>query len=353
MQYTRIFIEPPDNFVLDVQPWEASWFFKGHSRAQVEEVFQTAGLTPAQLRTIRAADWVESADGIRIAPGKEFILGLNRKARGKIYNLLGEFPENPAQYISHRYKSDTPEEWFHDSGLRPETQEIITRLVYKRGNFWAFSDFMLVVPDLDQDERMRLCKTLSRRSTLLLSLRVDQNSDIDGLARYWGRGGRSKDVGTLLSAVARQPNGGWIDIIHLLPPNARAWLYTYPRPTPAGQSLKRDCHWTSLNFFCEEPNDRFAQDVNVATTEIAEHYRQVGDHPLMGDIVGFVNTRSSMVHSCVYVAAGIVFTKNGDGWDTPWTLALLDDVFSFYCATAHEPLSVVLFRPIHLTESSP
>jgi len=352
LQYRHIFIEPPDNFILDVQPWEASWFFKGYSRAQVEDVFRTAGLTKAQLQAVTATDWVESAEGITVAPGEELVLGLNREARAKIYNLLGEFQENPPQYVAHRYKANAPDEWFHDSGLRPETQEQVTRLLYRRGNYWVFSDFMALVPFLtDEGERIRLCKTLSRRSTLLLSLHVNRHSDITGLTQCWGRGGRAKDVGTLLSSVARRPDGGDIDIIHLLPRADRALLYTYPQPTLTEKDLRRDCHWTSLNFFRWEANDAFATDEKAVMTAFAENYRQIESAPLPGDIVGFVNPQSSMVHSCVYVAEDIVFTKNGNGWDTPWTLALLPDVFSLYYATTREPLSVVLFRAIDEPES--
>ena len=352
LEYMRIFIEPPDNFILDVPPWEASWFFKGYTRTQVEEVFRTAGLTEAQLQAIMTADWTESAEGITVVPGRDLVLGLSREARGKIYNLLGEFPENPPQYITHRYKADSPDEWFHDSGLRPETQELVTRLLYKRGNFWAFSDFVLVASGLSEDERIRLCKTLSRRSTLLLNLRIDRNSDIAGLTRYWGRGGRAKDVGALLSSVARRPNGGVIDIVHLLPRTARTLLYTYPRSTPADEELNRDCHWTSLNFFRWDQRDEFATDETIIRNAFAENYRQTDGEPLLGDVVGLVNSQTSMVHSCVYVAEDIVFTKNGNGWDTPWTLALLEDVLSLYNATTRENLSVVVFRAVDQAELS-
>jgi hypothetical protein len=48
------------------------------------------------------------------------------------------------------------------------------------------------------------------------------------------------------------------------------------------------------------------------------------------------------VHSCVYLAADLVFTKNGQAPTVPWTLSTLADLLAFY--PAHPPLDVRIFR---------
>jgi hypothetical protein len=265
-------------------------------------------------------------------------------ARALIYNTLGAFPENPPQFVSHRYRAGDPEEWFADSGLRPDTQHLITRMIYRRGNYLAFSDLLAVAARLpDAAERWRLCKTLSRRSTLFVSLHLDAESDLPALTRYWGRGGRAKDVGALLASVAQQPGGSVLDIAHLLPRGVRSLLYTFPRPLEQAAGRVRDCHWTSLSFFQWTPDDRFLDGQEVARA-FAEDYQVVEGPPVLGDIVGLVGPDRGMVHSCVYVAADIVFTKNGNSWDMPWVLSTLEDVQSLYAATAQTPLSTVFLR---------
>jgi hypothetical protein len=346
LEYTRIFIEPPDGFVVGAIETQASWFFKGYSREQVEALFQSAGLAPEQLQALMAARWTNSADGgVTVMPGNDVILGLSPEARGKIYNILGAYSENPAQFNTYRYLANHVDEWFFDSGLRPELVKLLTSLVYRRGNFWAFSDFGAVASQLvDDKEEVRLCKTLARRSTMFISLCLSPDSDINSLADYWGQGGRSKDVLTLLTSLKRQKDGASIDIVHLLPRLARTLLYTYPWPAADSAEPQPDCHWTSLNFFRRVPNNAFAgtEAVNEA---FAKEYRPVNGEPMLGDIVGFVTSDQKMVHSCVYVADDIVFTKNGVSWDMPWILVRLEDLISLYAATT--PIGIVRFRAVN------
>jgi hypothetical protein len=65
-----------------------------------------------------------------------------------------------------------------------------------------------------------LIKTLARKSTLMVKLRINANTDIDMLDTYWGRGQRAKDIKPLLQSLVREGNGTTIDIIHLLPARA-------------------------------------------------------------------------------------------------------------------------------------
>ncbi|MFN5737742.1 MAG: hypothetical protein ACK47H_04085 [Akkermansiaceae bacterium] len=43
-----------------------------------------------------------------------------------------------------------------------------------------------------------------------------------------------------------------------------------------------------------------------------------------GDILMFTPDNSSVIHSCVYIAADMVFTKNGMGTHQPWTISEQD-----------------------------
>src|SRR5690606_38074055 len=109
------------------------------------------------------------------------------------------------------------------------------------------------------EESTRLLKTLARKSTLMLKLRITPDTDIEALERYWSFPG-SKDIVPLLTSLKQRGTSTTLDIVHLLPRFARARLYSYPSPDEPGSMSYMDCHWTVLNFFNQEPDPRY-QDI--------------------------------------------------------------------------------------------
>ena len=170
-------------------------------------------------------------------------------------------------------------------------------------------------------------KLLTRTKTILLKLEVDDVSDIPALANYWSGPFNLKDFQPLLESLKRENNNTRLDIIHLLPPVARQIAYTYPLADGAGE--KRDCHWTVMNFFEESKNDRFL-DHREITKEIGENYVNAEKPEKFGDILMFTPDGINVPHSCVYIAADMVFTKNGMGVHAPWIITTLEDVTSTY-----------------------
>lgn len=130
-----------------------------------------------------------------------------------------------------------------------------------------------------------------------------------------------------------------MDIIHLLPPVPRGLLYCYP--TPNGRNELRDCHWTCLNFFEEQPNDAFL-DVKLVARKLQDAYETVPEATRLGDVLLFTLDGSNIIHSCVYVADDVVFTKNGANVMQPWTLMRRSEVIS--CYPTDPPLNVVVKR---------
>ena len=103
--------------------------------------------------------------------------------------------------------------------------------------------------------------------------------------------------------------------------------------------MNRDCHWTSFNFFSNEADDRFCNDAEVVRT-LNEDYERIFSNLQLGDLVMyFVGDRT--IHSCVYLADDIVFTKNGNTSSRPWMFMHLDNMKSYY-PTAQAAGSAVL-----------
>lgn len=341
LEYTRILIEPPEEFIpakFDTSK-EIRWFFKGYTREAVQQLWQSAGLTSLGDHVIANG---RDADGVYLRPSKEFILGMSAEARARIYTTLAEWPENMAQKEPYRFRADAADEWFADSGLSDQTMALVKRLLYQRGTSLCFSDEDTLSPMLSSPaEQKKLRKTLARKSTLLLKLRVSPESDIDALSQYWGKGNRSKDVKPLLQSLSLHHQGVKLDVAHLLPRNARMLLYTYPFPNSTPGAAAPDCHWTSLNFLNLETENRFL-DPDVVRKTLETDYYPVPGERTFGDLLLFFRPDGTHAHSCVYIADDIVFTKNGSWFAMPWILMTLSDVQAFY--PSEPPMDIVTFR---------
>jgi hypothetical protein len=92
--------------------------------------------------------------------------------------------------------------------------------------------------------------------------------------------------------------------------------------------LERDCHWTSFNFFNQTPDDRFAVKGDLSDI-VAAQYEFVKAPTRLGDIILFFYG-DKLIHSCVYIAADVVFTKNGVGVGIPFIVEKMDNVVSYY-----------------------
>lgn len=342
LYYTRILIEPPEEQVVANFPKvdHVTWFFKGYDGAKFNALWTKAALAPAELAVVNdPGRWTIEGEVAKFAAPEGFVLGLNESARTAIYSALSYFPENGAQNEPYRFRADQEADWFANSGLQPETIRAVRKYFYHRGTSVLFSDQAFVLPRIASlDERTRLIKTLARKSTMLVTLRVYPDSNLDALDNYWGRGSRSKDIKPFLQSLPKRPEGVAIDIVHLLP---RSLVYTFPSPSDAGSRTYIDCHWTVLNFFNAVPDPRY-QDINEVTAAFHNNFHPVTGQPTLGDIYLLVKPNGDVIHSCVYIADDLVFTKNGASPSSPWLFMTLADVVAFY--PSDQPLDVQRYR---------
>jgi hypothetical protein len=349
LSFNTIMIEPPEAVIPSgsSEPHSQLWQFVGYTEAQLQSLWREAGLSAADQEQLNSPEHrTISAAGIVVRPGVDLVLALSPAARGRIYAALAEFPANITQNEPFRFRADSISDWFVDSDLSPEIVELTNRLLYEHAGIAFFSDQDLVLSRLHTPaERIRYLKALSRKPALLIQLNIEHGADAEALAHYWGRGRRAKDLEPLIASVARRPAGGSLDVVHLLPRFPRSMLYTYPMPGDKSTGDAYDCHWTSFNFYGEEPDDRFT-DINFVKQTLNTDYYPVEGTPMMGDIILLVRPGNVVIHSCVFVADDIVFTKNGPGYSVPWMLSRLSQVVAFY--GRGQELEIRRFRPKRL-----
>ena len=345
LETTRILIEPPEAFVdMDFSKVpEVQWWLGDYTVDQAKQLFADVGLSVSQVDGLMAtAQSKIFPKGVSVKPSRELILALSPEQRAKLYLTLNDWPENSKQVGPYRFPAAVADEWLANSSLPVRDIELVKRLTYRHGTMLLFADLDTVLPMLgNDDERLHLVKTLARTSTLLATVRIYPETDVDAMVAYWSKAGRAKDVKPFLTSIPRVPGGIAVDISHLMPPFARKLIYTYPYPTSELARLRRDCHWTSLNFFREEPDARFESLAEVKK-ELETNYFVVSGKPSFGDVLLLRQNDGTILHSCVYVAGDIVYTKNGSQAYIPWSLMELSDVLALY--SEYESVEVLVYR---------
>lgn len=349
LRCTRIAIEPPEEAVF-IRPQDEApprWVFAGFTMEKLREMFAVAGFQAEQIAFLVARTNVDPATGtIAMSPTPEFVSKMASETKRQVYRVLAAFPENEPQRSPCTFRMKDVEERFDQSGLPADIVADVRRMVYPHEDFLLFADTNILLPRMaDKRSKIRLLKTLARKNTLLVALEVNANSNVKELTDYWAAGGRSKDVRPLLESLRRTPGGASVDIAHLLPHFARERIYTFPYSSGPKIEARRDCHWTSLNFFNGIPDDRYV-DPAFAMNTIREGYYAISTGARLGDLVLLLTQGGQLVHSAVYVADDIAFTKNGAMAAHPWMLMKIADIAQLFegAYQAEGRLQVLFYR---------
>jgi hypothetical protein len=102
----------------------------------------------------------------------------------------------------------------------------------------------------------------------------------------------------------------------------------------------QDCVSSSLNFFNDRPDNHFT-DPQYANQVLQSEFDPVRGEKRFGDLM-LLEDEGRTVHMCVYIAADVVYTKNGGHVYQPWILMKLNDLMVQY--SSDKPLQWRVFR---------
>ena len=318
------------------------WFFEKYSAKGLAEFFQSCHLRPEQSALLMdRKSWEETADGIFVSPPPDVVLELKRGARQRIYSVLAESEMNSSQRDPFRFQPDAFEEWAAGTGLKQEQIDLLSRLTYMQGGSLCFCDGPIVQRLFPPDDFRTLVNALYGERTFFMRLVINSQTDIDGLIKYWGKGGRAHALRPLFESMAKVPGGTSINISYVLPIFARARLYTFANDSTDPALTKENCFWTAMNFFNDKPDPQFFSAKNTKRVLDTDYYK-TQSAPAYGDLLLLSDSAGQPIHLCVYLADDVVFTKNGGDYMQPWVLMKIPDMLAYY--NAKEPAQVTVYR---------
>lgn len=322
------------------------WSFGTFSPHAVHDLLISFGCSEAQTEKFLRTQMQGTGNVLILKPDAESILSLAPEVRSKLYLALGRNSSNRFQASPYYIPEGDPQRLFKDHGpLDSGVLSTMGKLLYKRNGFTYFSDPELVIGRIaSEKDRMAFLQGLTSQNSVGLNLLIRNNADIDKPLNYWAlsmSGVLLKDLKPLLEAQRRLPQGGSISILYLLPPLARERLFTSPLPPKPDDDKLPDCHWTALNFFNLSPDPKMS-DVEHASRFISENYYEIAQPAIAGDLLLLLDPQGRVVHSAVYLADDVVFTKNGINYAQPWILMRIKDLQGSFSAL--EPMKVAYFR---------
>lgn len=322
----------------------AAWVFDGMTPDQARDTMREAGFTADQVnQALKAGAFAYNEKNTMVQPDEQLLFSLTPPVRARLYLILGRSSANELIHFPFCFPGDSFAKRFDKSKLSPQTYSLLKAMLYPRGDAQCFSDLQVLLRRIPvEQERLDLVKALSHQSALLVGIHVWPDTDIDKLIGYWTwpSGVRLLNVRPLLESLKRRPNGGAASILYFLPPFARQRLYTYPLPAQLGDPAM-DCHWTTMNFFNETPDNRFS-DPKFTTDFLLKNYYQIAKPSAYGDRIFLLDKNGNAIHSAVYLADDIVFTKNGNNFAQPWMLMRLKDLIAEY--TSDAPPGIAIYR---------
>lgn len=335
IEYFYIYLEAPDSMMnrFPLPSTITRWAFPRMEVGDLNKLLRSHGVSEAiALELLSNPATVKEGDWIYLFPTINVLSSLSAETRSSLYNYLGGFSLNMYCQNPIFFPGGSVANWAKDTDLGPDIVKLIESWSYNRNGILAFSDIPALLGGMKGETKAReLFAQFTRTRTVMPRLVIDENSDIPEILSYWSTGLnlRRKDVEPVLRSIQRNKQARYLDLSHLLTNVARKLIFTYPDADMITQGLLPDCHWTTLNFFGYEAQNYYLTQT-AATSAVLENFERIDPPYRFGDIIMFLTPGDGAIHSCNYIAADLVFTKNGRTPAMPWMFMELSDLSKIY-----------------------
>ncbi len=309
------------------------WAFHQAIEQQLPAIFERAGLPEEFISELMdPKSQTRYGSMLYLFPRVKRIESMTADMRQALYPVLAQYAENEFHHTPILITTDTVDEWVVTSKLRPDLLEKFRHMTWERNGCLAFSDVQVLMTYAQtHSEGKTIYKFCSRTRAIMVQLELTDETDVEGLLDYWTLHSRPrrKSIEPIIQSVLELQGVKHLPLSHVLPPLARKLVYTYPDSSFLQLNALPFCHWTVLNFFNYEPDHSLMND-RLATSVVLEHFRKTDPPYDYGDIIFFADGQGLAYHSCVYLAAGLVYSKNGENKFAPWLIMTLDELKKIY-----------------------
>lgn len=336
LQVRTVYLEPPENILAVVaKPSSVTrWTFEQTTEKGVRATMEKAGLPSSLIdRLLGPTQVVASGNNVVVLPKVEDLMAMTEASRSALYVELAKSSTNEYQHDPVFIHGGDVDDWLAETEITKPQQELLRKLLWRRGSALVFSDIQaLLALAKNSEEVAAVFRTITRVRSLLVELKLPLKDGRATFIDYWSAGSLNADRLPFLVAITRRRAPQMIDVTQFLPTLARRRVYTFPTTAMGLKGRLPDCHWTSLNFFEEEPKDLFLDSAKASEHLLAD-YVAIDPPYKFGDILCFLDDGEGL-HTCVQVADDIVLTKNGESILAPWTFMSLKDVDDIYRRSA-------------------
>lgn len=335
LEVRTVYLEPPESLMAVIAKPSAvtRWTFEQNTQGGVRAVLAKAGVPePVIARLLSPVRLVESGNSIILLPEREDLVALSLEVRSALYLELAKSSANEYQRDPVFVLGGDVDDWMEGVPLTSAQRALFRQLLWRRGNAVVFSDVQaLLALAKGPEEVSGVFRSITRVRSLIVGLRLPLTVERNAFIDYW----TADQVGTprlaFIRAVTQRRAQQVVDVTHFLPSAFRLRVYSFPEMDLGLKGRFPDCHWTSLNFFNQEPKDIYL-DTRQAAEHLLKDYVAVDAPYRYGDVLCFLDDGEGL-HTCVHIVDDIVLTKNGDSILAPWTLMRLRDVDEIYRRT--------------------
>lgn len=311
---------------------ETVWEFPLPNGEAVMELFESLGF-PAPLREAirREGQWSENGIGTltQVALDDELVRMIGPEQRKAV---TGWWQENHRDFLARLIVNIEPGNLdLIERRVGRAVREATERVAFRRGNITALLDRAYLLRQLGSEaEKEAFIRSVFTSHTLVARLVIDDATDLESVIDYWSAGGKNPEVESVIKGLYYAGGVENLDIVHLLPANAKKYLFSFTRYQDINPFNAPDCFWTALQFFRPAMSQRVLDSLPLDYYLDADFEMVVGE-PRFGDLVCFFDPDThDFVHAYVYIAGDVVFSKNGTSFIRPHVLTTFDQMMSVY-----------------------
>ncbi len=327
-----VILEPPASHLWATLYDERSyWNFGTMDQADARKLLADLGLTERTLSLIdRDGEWQPSPSGLDLELSDAIVESLSPEDRS---TLARWFRLNNEYYFSKTVINLEGGNFsaFENGKVSEETLDLVKRMTFKRRNVLSLMDRPYILRKLGTDEeKERFLRATFATRGLIVSLVLDGTSSLDPVIDYWSADGWNREFDSTLRGVLSTTGVERIDLVQILPPVPRRYLYGFTNLRDVVPNNTPDCFWASVQFFHRKASPRLLDSL-ACQQHLEGEFEPFEGERRFGDLVCMFNeSDGSFLHSYIHIADDIVFTKNGASFARPFVLTRRSDMLSVY-----------------------